>query len=79
MTIITLIISRITLEIPEGKLVVVVGRVGSGKSSLIQAMIGEMRKLDGNISLKVFFGIVQFLQCFSYSRKLKKFIIWISL
>lgn len=33
----------ITLRVPRGSLVAIVGSVGSGKSSLIQAIIGEMR------------------------------------
>ncbi|KAJ7824113.1 hypothetical protein B0H13DRAFT_2444703 [Mycena leptocephala] len=33
----------ITLSIPRGTLAAVVGRVGSGKSSLLQGLIGEMR------------------------------------
>ncbi|KAK7691491.1 hypothetical protein QCA50_004890 [Cerrena zonata] len=35
------------LQIPRGSFVAVVGRVGSGKSSLLQALIGEMRKTRG--------------------------------
>eukprot|EP01079_Euglenida_sp_SAG-EU17-18_P000382 gene382-2420_t len=34
----------INLEIPEGSLTMVVGKVGSGKSSLINAILGEMEK-----------------------------------
>ena len=29
------------------------GQVGAGKSSLIQALLGEMEKHGGNVSLKV--------------------------
>ena len=36
-----------------GQLVAVVGQVGAGKSSLIQALLGEMEKHGGNVSLKV--------------------------
>ena len=43
----------IQLQIPEGSLVAVVGQVGSGKSSLINAMLGEMDKVRGNITIKV--------------------------
>ncbi|KAL0958947.1 hypothetical protein HGRIS_014261 [Hohenbuehelia grisea] len=39
------------LQVPKGSFVAVVGRVGSGKSSLLQALIGEMRKTRGNVSL----------------------------
>ena len=31
----------------------VVGHVGSGKSSLLSAMLGEMEKLEGTVSVKV--------------------------
>ena len=31
----------------------VVGHVGAGKSSLIQALLGEMDKLAGNVQIKV--------------------------
>ena len=31
----------------------VVGQVGAGKSSLISALLGEMNKMSGDITLKV--------------------------
>ncbi|KAG6856152.1 hypothetical protein H0H87_007058 [Tephrocybe sp. NHM501043] len=36
-------------SVPKGSFVAIVGRVGSGKSSLLQALIGEMRKTRGEI------------------------------
>ncbi len=36
-----------------GELVAVVGHVGAGKSSLIQALLGEMDKTQGQVSVKV--------------------------
>ncbi|XP_047482005.1 multidrug resistance-associated protein 1-like [Penaeus chinensis] len=39
----------INLEVGHGKLVAVVGSVGAGKSSLISALLGEMRKLEGKV------------------------------
>ena len=36
-----------------GELVAVVGQVGAGKSSLISALLGEMRKLAGHVTVKV--------------------------
>ncbi|BFZ17907.1 hypothetical protein BsWGS_20945 [Bradybaena similaris] len=46
------ILSNINLEIEEGLLVAVVGAVGSGKSSLLSAILGEMDKLTGTVSVK---------------------------
>ncbi|XP_072038843.1 ATP-binding cassette sub-family C member 9-like [Amphiura filiformis] len=43
------IISDIDLKIPAGKLTMIVGPVGSGKSSLLSAMMGEMTTLSGNV------------------------------
>jgi ABC-type glutathione transport system ATPase component len=43
-------IRDVTLSIPRGKLVAFVGPVGSGKSSLLQGIIGEMRKTSGSIT-----------------------------
>lgn len=40
----------INMTIPRGTLVAIVGRVGSGKSSLLQGLIGEMRKTCGHFS-----------------------------
>ena len=40
----------ISMEIPRGLLVAVVGPVGSGKTSLLQGLIGEMRKTSGSIT-----------------------------
>lgn len=37
------------VKVPKGAFVAIVGRVGSGKSSLLQAMIGEMRKTRGEV------------------------------
>ncbi|GAA6060372.1 hypothetical protein JCM10212_004556 [Sporobolomyces blumeae] len=39
----------ISLTIPKGTLVCVVGSVGSGKSSLLQGIIGEMRRTRGEV------------------------------
>lgn len=40
----------ITMTIPRGKLVAIVGQVGSGKSSLLQGLIGEMRRTGGTVT-----------------------------
>ena len=39
----------INMEIPRGKLVAIVGAIGAGKTSLLQAMIGEMRRVAGTV------------------------------
>ncbi|KAH9919495.1 multidrug resistance-associated ABC transporter [Epithele typhae] len=41
-------LNALKLNIPKGSFVAIVGRVGSGKSSLLQALIGEMRKNRGD-------------------------------
>ncbi|KIK99142.1 hypothetical protein PAXRUDRAFT_132675 [Paxillus rubicundulus Ve08.2h10] len=41
----------VTLTIPRGQLAAIVGPVGSGKSSLLQGIIGEMRRVSGHVSL----------------------------
>uniref|UniRef100_A0A6Q2Z876 ABC-type glutathione-S-conjugate transporter n=1 Tax=Esox lucius TaxID=8010 RepID=A0A6Q2Z876_ESOLU len=43
---------RINVRVPKGSLVAVVGHVGSGKSSLLSAMLGETEKRSGNVSVK---------------------------
>ncbi|XP_005096296.1 multidrug resistance-associated protein 1 [Aplysia californica] len=43
---------KINIRVPEGQLVAVVGTVGSGKSSLLSAMLGEMRKMEGRVTIK---------------------------
>ncbi|KAI1286675.1 ATP-binding cassette sub-family C member 3 [Halotydeus destructor] len=41
----------INLNIKKKSLIAVVGRVGSGKSSLISALLGEMEKVDGQLNI----------------------------
>lgn len=43
----------IDLKIKEGSLLAVVGTVGSGKSSLISAFLGEMDKKSGRVNIQV--------------------------
>ena len=50
-------IQKTSLRIPKGKVVAIVGPVGSGKSSLLQGMIGEMRKECGSVK---FYGSVSY-------------------
>ncbi len=44
-------LQNIDLKVLNGELVAIVGSVGSGKSSLISAMLGEIRKLDGEYKI----------------------------
>lgn len=41
----------IDLTVRKGELVGIIGRVGSGKTSLLSAIIGEMTKVDGKVEL----------------------------
>jgi ABC-type multidrug transport system fused ATPase/permease subunit len=43
-------LSDISLNFPKGKLTMIVGRVGSGKSSLLSALLGEMTTASGTIT-----------------------------
>ncbi len=43
----------INLKVKQGGLVAVVGHVGCGKSSLLSAMLGEIKKLEGHVYLQV--------------------------
>nr|XP_021201313.2 multidrug resistance-associated protein 1 isoform X4 [Helicoverpa armigera] len=43
-------LKNITLHVPRGSLIAVVGAVGSGKSSLLAALLGEMNKLSGRVN-----------------------------
>lgn len=46
------ILHSLDIQIPKGALVAVVGPVGCGKSSLVCALLGEMEKLEGKVSVK---------------------------
>ncbi|KAF2975269.1 hypothetical protein EK904_009142 [Melospiza melodia maxima] len=46
------IAGSVTLDITPGSLVAVVGPVGSGKSSLVSAMLGEMENIKGHINIQ---------------------------
>lgn len=41
------------MHIKEGELVAIVGQVGCGKSSLVQALLGDMEKIQGSVKVKV--------------------------
>ncbi|KAJ8457503.1 hypothetical protein ONZ45_g18288 [Pleurotus djamor] len=52
------VLKDLSLRIERGSFVAIVGRVGSGKSSLLQALIGEMRKTRGEVK---FGGMVSYV------------------
>lgn len=41
----------INMQVPKGNLIAVVGTVGSGKSSLVSAILGEMEKIEGTVNV----------------------------
>ncbi|XP_036428800.1 canalicular multispecific organic anion transporter 2 isoform X1 [Colossoma macropomum] len=43
---------NINVLVPQGSLLAVVGHVGCGKSSLVSALLGEMEKQEGHISIR---------------------------
>lgn len=45
-------LADINLSVKKGELLAVVGRVGAGKSSLLSAVLGEMTKLDGRVTVR---------------------------
>lgn len=47
-------LSDININIKAGQFVAVVGTVGSGKSSLLGAILGEMEKIKGTVGIKVY-------------------------
>ena len=43
---------KLDLKVRAGEIVAVVGGVGSGKTSLLQAMLGQMKLMDGSVKVK---------------------------
>lgn len=44
------VLKNINFSVDKGKLAAVVGTVGSGKSSLLSALLGEMEKVSGRVN-----------------------------
>ncbi|XP_042293272.1 ATP-binding cassette sub-family C member 6 isoform X2 [Sceloporus undulatus] len=51
-------LKRINLTVAQGSLCVVIGPVGAGKSSLLSALLGELQKTEGSLTMK---GTVAFV------------------
>lgn len=47
----SLILQDISLEIPEGKIVAIMGGSGSGKTTILKLMCGQLKPLSGKIKL----------------------------
>jgi ABC-type Mn2+/Zn2+ transport system ATPase subunit len=43
-------LKQIDFKVPRGQLLAIVGAIGSGKTSLLQGLIGDMRKAEGSVS-----------------------------
>lgn len=46
-------LNGLKIQVPRGQFVALVGRIGSGKSSCLNALIGEMRKTRGSVSVNL--------------------------
>ena len=55
-------LSDIDINIKHGSLVAVVGVVGSGESSLVSALLGDMLKVKGKASVSVSWPVCLFLR-----------------
>ena len=42
-------LKQIDFNVPRGQLIAIVGAVGSGKTSLLQGLVGDMRKTEGSV------------------------------
>jgi ABC-type polysaccharide/polyol phosphate transport system ATPase subunit len=42
-------LKQIDFKVPRGQLLAIVGAVGSGKTSLLQGLIGDMRRTEGSV------------------------------
>jgi ATP-binding cassette subfamily C (CFTR/MRP) protein 1 len=54
------VLKGIDMEVRKGELVAVVGTVGSGKSSLLSSIMGEMHKVSGKVSALHYSSLVNF-------------------
>lgn len=54
---------EISIRIKEKSFVAIVGNVGSGKSSLLNAILGNMELTQGSINMYVLYGFTSFSLC----------------
>ena len=47
----TTTLNNVNIAIPKGQLVAIVGSIGQGKTSLLNAILGEMQCTNGNVSM----------------------------
>ncbi|CAH8644795.1 unnamed protein product [Schistosoma rodhaini] len=45
-------LTNISIQFPEGQLTTIMGSVGSGKSSLLHALLGDMENFNGRVNVK---------------------------
>uniref|UniRef100_A0A3B5KW76 ATP-binding cassette, sub-family C (CFTR/MRP), member 8 n=1 Tax=Xiphophorus couchianus TaxID=32473 RepID=A0A3B5KW76_9TELE len=60
-------LSNVDIKIPFGKLTMIVGQVGCGKSSLLLAALGEMQRVSGTViwnRLDLYIFLFAYLNCF---------------
>ncbi|CAG8439217.1 14223_t:CDS:10 [Cetraspora pellucida] len=55
----TPVLEDIDFSVRKGELVAIVGRVGAGKSSLLSALLGEMEKISGEVTIRGYTAYVQ--------------------
>ncbi|RDD40706.1 Multidrug resistance-associated protein 5 [Trichoplax sp. H2] len=69
------ILKDINLTLKKGQLIGVCGRIGSGKSSLISAILGEMNQLSGNVALEDSIALVS-QQAWIFNATLKENVVF---
>ena len=71
------VFNNISLQIEKNKLVAIVGQVGSGKSSLLSALLGDLEKMKGNVNIN---GSVAYVpqQAWIQNQTLRQNIVFVS-
>ena len=63
-------VQNVNFKVPKGALVAVVGAVGSGKSSLLAAILGEIPKICGSVNTVVSLKAVKLVVILSIQKNL---------